>query len=61
MEDSPCDKKYNPFNLDLRKSFRGTGNYTGTEFDIDIHDTDAGEFIITHVSNLMKDGKMKQR
>lgn len=59
---SPCDKKYNPFNLDLRrKRNKGTGNYTGTEFDyLAIHDTDAGEFIITHVSNLMKGGKMKQ-
>ena len=59
---SPCNKKYNPFNLDLRrKRNKGTGNYTGTEFDyLAIHDTDAEEFIITHVSNLMKDGKMKQ-
>ena len=48
--------------MDLRrKRNKGTGNYIGTEFDyLAIHDTDAGEFIITHVSNLMKDGKMKQ-
>jgi hypothetical protein len=56
------NKKWNPFNLDLRrKRNKGVGNYTGTEFDyLAIHDIDAGEFIITHVSNLMKDGKMKQ-
>ena len=59
---SRCDKKYNPNNLDMRrKRNKGTGNYTGTEFDyLAIHDIDTGEFIITHVSNLMKDGKMKQ-
>ena len=56
------NKRYNPFNLDLRrKRNKGTGNYTGTEFDyLAIHDTDVNEFIITHVSNLMRDGKMKQ-
>jgi hypothetical protein len=56
------NNKYNPYNLDLRrKRNKGTGNYTGTEFDyLAIHDTDADQFIITHVSNLMKDGKMKQ-
>ena len=59
---SPCDKKYNPFNLDLRrKRNKGTGNYTGAEFDyLAIHDTDAGEFIIAHVSQLMNGDKMKQ-
>ena len=57
------DKKYNPYNLDLRrKRNKGTGNYTGKEFDyLAIHDTSAGEFIISHVSQLMKkDGTMKQ-
>ena len=56
------NNKYNPFNLDLRrKRNKGTGNYTGTEFDfLAIHDIDANKFIITHVSNLMKNGKMKQ-
>ena len=56
------NKKYNPFNLDLRrKRNKGTGNYTGAEFDyLAIHDTDAGDFIITHVSNLFKKGKFMQ-
>ncbi len=57
------NNKYNPFNLDLRrKRNKGTGNYTGTEFDyLAVHDTDANQFIITHVSNLMnKEGIMKQ-
>ena len=55
-------KKYNPYNLDLRrKRNRGTGNYTGEEFDyLAVHDTESNDFIITHVSNLIKDGKMKQ-
>ena len=56
------NKKYNPFNLDLRrKRNKGTGNYTGAEFDyLAIHDIDAGDFIITHVSNLFKKGKFMQ-
>jgi len=57
------NNKYNPFNLDLRrKRNKGTGNYTGKEFDyLAVHDTDANQFIITHVSNLMnKEGIMKQ-
>ena len=56
------NKRYNPFNLDLRrKRNKGTGNYTGAEFDyLAIHDTDAGEFIIAHVSQLMNGDKMKQ-
>ena len=55
-------KKYNPYNLDMRrKRNKGTGNYTGKEFDfLVIHDTENDDFIITHVSNLIKDGKMKQ-
>jgi len=55
-------KKYNPYNLDLRrKRNKGTGNYTGKEFDfLVIHNTEIDDFIITHVSNLIKDGKMKQ-
>ena len=55
-------KKYNPYNLDLRrKRNKGTGNYTGEEFDfLAVHDTENNDFIITHVSNLIKDGKMKQ-
>ena len=56
------NKKYNPFNLDLRrKKNTGTGNYTGAEFDyLAIHDVDAGDFIITHVSNLFRKGKFMQ-
>ena len=56
------NKRYNPFNLDLRRKRNyGTGNYTGAEFDyLAIHDVDAGDFIITHVSNLMNGDKMKQ-
>ena len=56
------NKKYNPFNMDLRrKRNKGTGNYTGTEFDyLAIHDIDAGNFIITHVSNLFRKGKFMQ-
>ena len=31
------------------------------EFDyLAVHDTESNDFIITHVSNLIKDGKMKQ-
>ena len=56
------NNKYNPYNLDLRrKRNKGTGNYTGKEFDyLAIHDTDAGQFIIAHVSQLMNGNKMKQ-
>ena len=57
----------NKWNLDLRrKRNKGTGNYDGTEFDfLAIHDweyklNESNDFIITHVSNLIKDGKMKQ-
>ena len=59
---TPSDKRYNPYNLDLRrKRNKGTGNYTGEEFDyLAIHDTEDDNFIITHVSNLMRDTKMKQ-
>ena len=48
--------------LDIRrKRNKGTGNYTGKEFDyIAIHDTIKDEFIISNVSQLMnKDGKLK--
>ena len=56
------NKRYNPFNLDLRRKRNyGTGNYTGLEFDyLAIHDVDAGDFIITHVSNLFRKGKFMQ-
>lgn len=58
------NSKYNPFNLDLRrKRNKGTGNYIGKEFDyIAIHDIDANNFIIAHVSQLMRsdNGLMKQ-
>ena len=56
------NNKYNPFNLDLRrKRNKGTGNYIGNEFDyIAIHDVDADDFIIAHVSQLMNGDKMKQ-
>ena len=56
------NNKYNPFNLDLRrKRNKGTGNYTGNEFDyIAIHDVDADDFIIADVSQLMNGNKMKQ-
>ena len=48
--------------LDIRrKRNKGTGNYTGKEFDyIAIHDTINDEFIIANISQLMnKDGKLK--
>ena len=48
--------------LDIRrKRNKGTGNYTGKEFDyIAIHDTIKDEFIIAHISQLMnKHGKLK--
>ena len=48
--------------LDIRrKRNKGTGNYTGKEFDyIAIHDTIKDEFIISNISQLMnKDGKLK--
>ena len=56
------NKKYNPFNMDLRrKRNKGTGNYIGTEFDyLAIHDIDAGDFIIADVKQLMNGDKMKQ-
>ena len=58
------NSKYNPFNLDLRrKRNKGTGNYICKEFDyIAIHDIDANDFIIAHVSQLMRsdNGLMKQ-
>ena len=48
--------------LDIRRiRNKGTGNYTGKEFDyIAIHDTIKDEFIISNISQLMnKDGKLK--
>jgi hypothetical protein len=56
------NNKYNPYNLDLRrKRNKGTGNYTGKEFDyIAIHDTESDEFIIADVKQLMNGDKMKQ-
>ena len=55
-------KKYNPYNLDLRrKRNKGTGNYTGKEFDyIAIHDTESDEFIIADIKQLMNGDVMKQ-
>ena len=55
-------KKYNPYNLDLRrKRNKGTGNYTGKEFDyIAIHDTESNEFIIADTQQLMRGDVMKQ-
>ena len=55
-------KKYNPYNLDLRrKRNKGTGNYTGEEFDyLVVHDTETDEFVIAHVTEIMVDGVMKQ-
>lgn len=55
-------KKYNPYNLDLRrKRNKGTGNYTGKEFDyLVVHDTETDEFVVSHVTELMVDGVMKQ-
>jgi len=55
-------KKYNPYNLDLRrKRNKGTGNYTGKEFDyLAVHDTESDEFIIADVKELMNGNKMKQ-
>ena len=56
------NNKYNPYNLDLRrKRNKGTGNYTGKEFDyIAIHDTESDEFILADVKQLMNGDKMKQ-
>ena len=56
------NNKYNPYNLDLRrKRNKGTGNYTGKEFDyIAIHYTESDEFIIADVKQLMNGDKMKQ-
>ena len=48
--------------LDIRrKRNKGTGNYTGKEFDyIAIHDIIKDEFIIANISQLInKDGKLK--
>ena len=55
-------KKYNPYNLDLRrKRNKGTGNYTGKEFDyLAIHNTESDEFIIADVKQLMNGDVMKQ-
>ena len=55
-------KRYNPYNLDLRrKRNKGTGNYTGKEFDyLAIHNTESDEFIIADVKQLMNGDVMKQ-
>ena len=55
-------KKYNPYNLDLRRRRnKGTGNYTGKEFDyLAIHNTESDEFIIADVKQLMNGDVMKQ-
>ena len=52
----------NKVNLDIRrKRNKGTGNYTGKEFDyIAIHDTESDEFIIADVKQLMRGDVMKQ-
>mgnify|MGYP003119406078 CR=1 FL=1 len=55
-------KRYNPYNLDLRRRRnKGTGNYTGKEFDyLAIHNTESDEFIIADVKQLMNGDVMKQ-
>ena len=52
----------NKVNLDIRrKRNKGTGNYTGKEFDyIAVHDTESDEFIIADVKQLMRGDVMKQ-
>ena len=59
---TPQEKRYNPNTLDLRrKRNKGTGNYTGKEFDyLVVHNTSNDDLIIAHVDQLKKkDGTMR--
>tara|TARA_B100001996_G_C18508288_1_gene534297 strand:+ start:401 stop:814 length:414 start_codon:yes stop_codon:yes gene_type:complete len=59
---TPQEKRYNPNTLDLRrKRNKGTGNYTGKEFDyLVVHNTSNDDLIIANIDQLKKeDGKMK--
>jgi len=54
---TPSDKRYNPNTLDLRrKRNKGTGNYTGKEFDyLVVHNTTNDDLIVVSVDNLKND------
>jgi len=59
---TPDEKRYNPNTLDLRrKRNKGTGNYTGKEFDyLVVHNTTNDDIIVANIKQLMKeDGTMK--
>ena len=59
---TPQGKRYNPNTLDLRrKRNKGTGNYTGKEFDyLVVHNTSNDDLIIASIDQLKKeDGTMR--
>ena len=59
---TPQGKRYNPNTLDLRrKRNKGTGNYTGKEFDyLVVHNTSNDDLIIASIDQLKKeDGAMR--
>ena len=59
---TPQEKRYNPNTLDLRrKRNKGTGNYTGKEFDyLVVHNTSNDDLIIANINQLKKeDGTMR--
>jgi len=59
---TPQEKRYNPNTLDLRrKRNKGTGNYTGKEFDyLVVHNTSNDDLIIANIDQLKKeDGTMR--
>ena len=59
---TPQGKRYNPNTLDLRrKRNKGTGNYTGKEFDyLVVHNTSNDDLIIANIDQLKKeDGTMR--
>ena len=61
---TPQGKRYNPNTLDLRrKRNKGTGNYTGKEFDyLVVHNTSNDDLIIANIDQLKKeDGTMRTR
>ena len=54
---TPQGKRYNPNTLDLRrKRNKGTGNYTGEEFDyLIVHNTTNDDIIVASIDQLKRD------
>ncbi len=60
---TPTEKRYNPNTLDLRrKRNKGTGDYTGEEFDyLVVHNTTNDDIIVASIDQLKRDDGTMQK